>query len=326
MSSRKLSDLQRRRISRRREDIAKTPPADTRMEQGQVVARLRRHAEVRPAGSDETVLCDIRASLTTEIVCGDHVQWWRQEDGRGVIEQRDARRSELRRPGPRGGVRVVAANLDQLIIVSAVLPAPDTRLVDQYLVCAESSGIEPLLVLNKSDLPGFDAARQQLAPYLSLGYRLLSCSAGSGADLDLLRQQSATTTCALVGQSGVGKSSLIRRLSPGADPAIGALSHASETGRHTTTTARMYRFADDGWLIDAPGIREFPLMPMPREQLQRCFPEFRPLLGQCRFHNCRHDGEPGCAIQAALDTSAILPWRLAHFHEFAAGMEGNARR
>ncbi len=326
MSRRKLTDLQRRRISRRREAVAESPREGAELQEGQVVARLRRHAEVRPAGAGPCVHCDIRASLAEDIVCGDHVLWWLQEDGRGVIEQRAARRTELCRPGPRGGARVVAANLDRLLIVSAARPAPDQRLIDQYLVCAERSGIEPLLVLNKSDLPEFDAARGQLLPYETLGYAVLACSAGSGDGLERLRERAASITCALVGQSGVGKSSLISRLSPGADPAIGALSHARETGRHTTTTARMYPFADSGWLIDAPGIREFPLMPMARAELQRCFPEFRPLLGNCRFHNCRHGEEPGCAIRDAVAASAILPWRFAHFREFAEGMEGDETR
>lgn len=321
MSRRRLSDLQRRRISSRREELAGQARPGARLQEGQVVARLGRHAEVRTSGTDVLVHCDLRASLASEIVCGDWVQWWRQEDGRGVIEQRGERRTALCRPGSRNATRVIAANLDRLFIVAAARPAHDKRLLDQYLVCAERSAIEPVLVLNKSDLPEFEPAHRQLAAYTGLGYRLLACSAAQGIGMERVRELATGITCALVGQSGVGKSSLISRLSPAADPEIGALSEARATGRHTTTTARMYPFADAGWLIDAPGIREFPPLPMPRNELQRCFPEFRDLLGSCRFHNCRHEDEPGCALREAAQSSAILPWRFAHFREFAATME-----
>ncbi len=324
MSRRKLSELQRRRISRRQADLVNRPDGAP-LQVGQVVARLGRHAEVRAASGD-LVHCDIRASLSGDIVCGDWVQWWQQDTERGVIEHCQERRSALRRPGSRGESRVVAANLDKLFIVAAVRPAHDTRLLDQYLVNAEYSGIEPVLVLNKCDLPESEAARAALGLYEDIGYQVLYCSASDGAGLDVLRATVDRSTCALVGQSGVGKSSLISQLVPEADPAIGSLSVARAVGRHTTTTARMYPFADNGWLIDAPGIREFPLMPMPREELQRCFPDFRALLGACRFHNCRHEDEPGCALRDAVQTSAILAWRLEHFREFAASMEEFTKR
>lgn len=318
MSRRKLSELQRRRISRRREELgANAARAELALHRGQVVARFGRHAEIVADDRTVPVHCDIRPSLAREIVCGDLVQWRDLPDGRGVIEQRLPRVSELCRPGPRGDPRVVAANLDKLLIVAAARPAPDLRLLDQYLVCAERAGLAPVLVLNKMDLPESASAEAALAAYLELGYPLVTCSAQEGHGIDRLETAAEGATCTLVGQSGVGKSSLVGRLSPESDPVIGALSQAQATGRHTTTTTRMYPLGTSGRLIDAPGIREFPLLPMPREELQRCFPEFRPLLGQCRFHNCRHLSEPDCALRAAAESAAIPPWRFAHFLEFA---------
>ncbi len=321
MSRRRISDLQRRRISQRRKDlVTATSSAALNLQDGVVVARFGRHAEVTAQDGELIVHCDIRASLASGIVCGDRVKWQMLPEGRGVIEERQARTSELQRPGPRGEPRVLAANLDRLFIISAARPEPDRRLIDQYLVCAERAGLSPVLVLNKSDLPEFTAAAELLAPYRDIGYPLLYCSSTSGAGMEDLNQAAAGATCALVGQSGVGKSSLIEQLCPQADPTIGALSQAQAIGRHTTTTARMYPFATDGRLIDAPGIREFPLLPMERDELQRCFPEFRPFLGDCRFHNCRHEEEPDCALREAVEASSILAWRLEHFRDFAAAM------
>lgn len=220
------------------------------------------------------------------------------------------RHSELLRPNNQGELKPVAANIDFIVIVFAVEPHAHANLIDRYLVAAQASGIEPVLLLNKVDLldtQAGDYLRPLLEQYETLGYRVLRASTTSAHGLDELKALLKDRISVFVGQSGVGKSSLVNRLLPGVDLKVGALSEQSRKGRHTTTTARLFHFPDGGDLIDSPGIREFALWHVDPEQVLEGFPELRELRGQCRFRDCRHESEPGCAFRAALEGGRISP-------------------
>ncbi len=264
--------------------------------------------------------CHMRANLPA-LVTGDRVVWRPDNQTGGVIVAQLSRHSELYRPDHRGQLKPVAANVDRLVIVFAPLPTPHTNLIDRYLVAAEQSGLEPLLVLNKADLlehGDFADIRAWLDDYAALGYQTVCLSAGSGAGLDGLREALKDRISVFVGQSGVGKSSLINVLLPGVDLRVGALSEATAKGTHTTTTARLFHFPAGGDLIDSPGIREFGLTHITRQELLEGFIEFRPFLGLCRFRDCKHLHEPGCALLNAVEQGQITSHRMDSYRHILA--------
>lgn len=262
-------------------------------------------------------LCTARKKLG-RLVCGDRVRWQPSGDKQGVVTALDARRSLLARPDPRGNERPLAANVDQLVVVCAPEPPLSEGLIDRYLVVAELIGAQPLILVNKSDLFS-PAAQTQLQARLSTFTRLdcpvlFTCTRDS-AQVKALSQHFNGHTSILVGQSGVGKSSLVHLLQPDTDIRIGQLSEASGLGKHTTTETTLYHLAGGGDLIDSPGVRDFQLWQATAEDLERGFRELRPYRGQCRFHNCRHNGEPGCAVSAAVTAGDIDARRLASYRD-----------
>ena len=218
------------------------------------------------------------------------------------------RRSKLARRAPGGGFgeRVVAANIDQAVIVfAAAAPEPHPRMLDRFLVVAAAHDIPPHIVINKVDLVGIDEVRQRFGAYERAGYPVLATSVKRGDGLSELANVLRGRVSALTGPSGVGKSSLLNAIYPGLDLRVGEISTSVMKGRHTTVGADMHPLPGGGYVVDTPGLREVGVWGLPTEELDRCFLEFREHLGNCRFRDCRHLAEPGCAIRDAVASGQI---------------------
>ena len=221
------------------------------------------------------------------------------------------RTSKLSRPGPRdrrADELILAANVDVLLVVSAVRsPDFNPRLVDRYLALAEFFGIEAILCLNKRDLD--PVAPAELEYLRSLGYPAIACSAKSGEGMDDLRRALDGRMAVLSGPSGVGKSSLIRSLVPGSDPRVGDVQKGTGKGRHTTTTSHLYKVGPTAFLIDTPGLRELGINHVARGELAPLWRDIAPLSGSCRFRDCMHVNEPGCAVRGAVEEGKLPRYR-----------------
>ena len=259
---------------------------------GLVIAHFGVQVEVEALDGElagQVCRCHLRANLPA-LVTGDQVVWRAGNQGIGVIVAQLPRNTELCRPDSRGQLKPVAANVDLIVIVFAPLPEPHPNLIDRYLVAAEHAGITPLLLLNKADLidaqngPALEAL---LAVYRQLGYPLLEVSAHEGGGMQALQERLNGHVSVFVGQSGVGKSSLVNSLLPG---------------------------------IDSPGIREFGLGHVSRDDVEAGFIEFHELLGHCRFRDCKHDREPGCALLKALEEGRIQQQRMNSYRHILSSL------
>lgn len=338
MAKRNLTRRQSWRIDKiQQERVARAEKREARMldelsggelgaeQEGLVIAHFGVQVEIEalePELQGQHYRCYIRANLPA-LVTGDRVIWRPANQGAGVIVAQLPRHSELCRPDMRGQLKPVASNVDQIIIVFAPLPEPHANLIDRYLVAASHAGIKPLLLLNKADLLDGEhggKARQLLAVYKQLGYAILDVSAAAGDGLDQLQERLKDKISVFVGQSGVGKSSLVNRLLPEAQMAVGALSELTHKGTHTTTTARLFHFDHGGSLIDSPGIREFGLAHVDITDVEAGFIEFAEFLGHCRFRDCSHEHEPGCALLKAVAEQKISEQRLDSFRMLLKGL------
>jgi ribosome biogenesis GTPase len=272
----------------------------------QVIAAFGRRVTVR--GEDGVVRPARPFGRRLSLVCGDRVRCAHQtlHDEVHVLET-FPRRSVLCRASSRGDSEPVVANLDLLAVVVAPRPPPDFFIVDRYLAAAESAGIGALIVANKSDLEVDVVDRAEIEVYSRIGYASVDCSAKRGGGLDALRAALAEHTVALVGQSGVGKSSIVRALVPDANAATGKLAR-DEQGRHTTTASRLYDLPDDGHLIDSPGVRDFAPAIDRLEPRSLGFRDVAALAKGCRFLDCRHIQEPQCAVREAV-AGGKMHWR-----------------
>ena len=281
-------------------------------QQGLVICRYSKHFEVEALeGENKGSIhrCVSRTNLGS-IVTGDVVIWRSGADQTGVIESRLERASILERPDNFGNLKAVAANINQMLIVIACEPMPQPNLIDRYLVAAELMSIRPVIALNKADLlcdNNKERIEQLLKRYNDLGYKTVKIvsSRHQTAQLANLNELINQRTSIVVGQSGVGKSSLINTLLPEAKLAVGELSESSGEGTHTTTRATLFHLPQGGQLIDSPGIRDFSLWHINIQQLQQGFIDIAKHLGYCRFRDCKHEEEPGCAIHAAVSSGEI---------------------
>ncbi|MCC6316849.1 MAG: ribosome small subunit-dependent GTPase A [Gemmatimonadaceae bacterium] len=252
-----------------------------------------------------------------KLAVGDRVEVERDSrDSALAIVGIEPRRTQLarRNPGGQRGERIVAANLDQVIIVFAMVkPEPNERMLDRFLVIAEADDLPARIVVNKTDLESEAEARRRFGHYEALGYPLHLTSIVTGVGLDALHDVLRGATSAFTGPSGVGKSSLMNAMYPGLDLRVGAISESVNKGRHTTVGAHMHPLPDGGYVMDTPGLREVGLWGLPSASLDQCFPEFKVRLGACRFGDCRHLAEPGCVVRAAVDEGTITADRYASY-------------
>lgn len=242
------------------------------------------------------------------LVTGDHIEWRSTPDDTIVVETLLPRHGLLTRSTKSNPNKLIASNVDIAMIVCAIKPAYRTGLIDRYLVACEFAGITPIIVFNKIDLlskEDSDRVVNELAVYERIGYTIYRVCTKVVTGISQLREAVIGSTAILVGQSGVGKSSIIRTLAPDTEPVVASVSTATNKGRHTTTTTHLYTLDESTHIIDSPGIREFGLKPVDVQQLSQGFREFQPFLGQCKFRDCTHHSEPGCAIAEAVKTGEI---------------------
>lgn len=284
---------------------------------GRVIAAHGRHFLV---DDGESVTECVTRGKKGGVACGDRVRFNLTHAGSGVIEEVEDRDNLLYRSDEFRS-KLIAANVDQVLVVVAAVPLFREELLIRCLVACESSDIPAHIVLNKTDLPDTAALADYLKAYEALGYTVLKVSALG--DLGSLEADLKGKTSVLVGASGMGKSSLLNRLVPEANATVGEISLALDAGRHTTTHARLYTLANGGTLIDSPGMQDFGLKHLNQHELMAAFPEIRSRLGQCRFHNCRHLKEPGCAVLAAAQGGEILPSRLRAYHSLLKGQKAD---
>jgi ribosome biogenesis GTPase len=293
--------------------VSKQPVASAQPVTALVVAKFRSTAEVEYRG--ERIMCLLKGKRMN-VVVGDRVDFQPLTQGQGVINSVMDRATALMRINSAGKPEIVAANVDQLVIVVAKRPTPDWFLVDRYLCAAELLAIRAAIVLNKVDI-NITTDTRMLDDYRHIGYTTLNTSAATGEGLAALSSRLQRRRSVLLGQSGVGKSSLLNALVPNARERVAALSERSDQGRHTTSTAVLHRLPESGELIDSPGVRDYAPYIEDVRSVARGFREFAPYPDQCRFGNCMHLAEPDCAVKGAVTAGAILARRYESYVRLA---------
>lgn len=270
------------------------------------------------------------AADTLKLAVGDRVSLERDgEGGASAIAEILPRRSRLARRAPGGGhgERVVAANVDQVVVVfAAANPEPHPRMLDRFLVIAEANDLLARIVINKVELVGgVESAREQWMTYERIGYPMHYTSVKQRIGLQELRGALAGVVSALTGPSGVGKSSLLNAMFEGLDLRVGEISESVNKGRHTTVGAYLHPLPGEegGYVADTPGLREVGMWALSPTELDQCFPELRPFLDGCRFADCRHSVEPACAVRDAVARGDVARLRYESFIKLRDELEGN---
>ena len=279
---------------------------------GLVVASYGKRYEVEL--TDKNRISCVTRGKKTDLACGDIVNIKLTDKAQGVVESSEPRTSLLYRSSTLKS-KILASNVTQIVIVLATQPSFYEALLNRCLVAAEAANIKPLIVLNKCDLADADDAKNKLKLYQDLGYQVLHLSAKQ--DISALQPYLSNHQSVLVGQSGMGKSTIINALLPNENVRTQEMSAALDSGKHTTTAAHLYHLDTTSSLIDSPGLQEFGLNHLSQTDLELAFIEFRPYLGNCRFNNCKHTHEPDCAVIEAVKAGKISQNRLKFYQELS---------
>lgn len=314
----KLTHRQKRQVARKqREKLGNQTNIDelgdlSEPRQGLLVSRYGEQADIFDLQEKSKYRCYLRQNLGAPVT-GDRVMFRVDQNRQGVVEVIHPRESLLERPAQHQGLKPVVANIDLVFVVIAPLPDFSATLLDRYLVALQNAGISVQIIANKWDLE-LEVERQQieshLKPYHNLHYPIIHFSAKSGLGLQRLISIMDGKRSILVGQSGVGKSSIINQLFPHQESLVNKVSENSRLGQHTTTASQLFMFEQsNGFIIDSPGIREFGLWHMDSQTVANGFIEFEAYIGTCKFRDCKHLNEPGCEIIAAVNANKISPQR-----------------
>jgi ribosome biogenesis GTPase len=320
MSKRKINQRQSARIEKKQRNYHEQPDGEqhVRRQNGLVIKRYSRHALVEYEPRHE-ILCAIRPTIQS-LVAGDKVIWQSEGENQGVIVSCYPRTCVLERPDKHGQMRPIAANITQAMIVVAPKPDISWLLLDSYLIISHHLNLRACIILNKVDMPCLSLQEALLACYKPLGYDILFMGRNQSQGYTPLQQMLNHQTSVFVGQSGVGKSSLIANILPelAKDIQVGDIAEKSELGCHTTSNSCLYHLPSGGALIDSPGIRELGLWHLPATDIAKHFCEFRPLLSTCRYRNCTHLDAPGCAIISAVKNKQINAKRYESYVKMVA--------
>ena len=330
MAKRKLSKQQQRRISSQQKskinkEVLRADEIDAD-ESGSMVARVISHhgkqlyAEAETAENKyQKIKCKIRQNLG-EIACGDLVIVQQASNSTGesqnVVVAVKERTNLLEKTGFAGAVKPVAANIGQLVIVTSLKPKPNPYLIDRYLASAENLHAKALIVINKIDLMDHETkpmVDELTALYEDIGYPVIGASMKQEIGLEALSEALSHTTSILVGLSGVGKSSIVKKILPKEEIKIGHTSKATGEGKHTTTVSALYHLKDNGIIIDSPGVRDFTPNSNSISEITNGFIDVRKFNGCCKFTNCSHLNEPGCAMKQAVSDGQLHQQRFNNY-------------
>lgn len=307
MSKRRISHQQSERIKKKQIRYREETPLE-----GLVIQRYSRHALIE-SPEHGRIRCAIRPTLGS-LVAGDRIVWQYENEHQGVVVSQYPRQTVLGRPDKHGVLKPVAANISQVMIVIAPKPEIIWPLLDSYLVMASYLGLTACIILNKTDMPCDEIKKRLTNEYESLGYCVLYTNARDKTLNKALEMSLDQQTSVFVGQSGVGKSSLIARVLPLEEGILtGEISSRTELGQHTTSSSRLYHLPTGGALIDSPGIRELGLWQMPLSDIAKGYREFLPYLSECKFRNCNHIDAPHCAVLVAVHEKTIALHRYENY-------------
>jgi ribosome biogenesis GTPase len=317
MSKRRINKQQTIRIEKMQQAYQNKEQSIDSLADGLVITRFSRHVEIEDE-QGKRLRCSIRPSLDV-LVAGDRIIWQPEGDKQGVVVSLYPRASMLARPTEKGLKKPVAANITQMIIVIAAKPEISWPLLDSYLIMAETLKLHAVILLNKTDLPCDLIKNQLVNDYTNLKYPIVMVSKNHPHSFEELKTVLNHQVSVFVGQSGVGKSSLIAGILPHEnDIATGDISTGSELGKHTTSNSRYYHLPSGGALIDSPGVREFSLWDIEANTIALGYKEFVPYLSRCKFRNCTHINTPHCALIAALEQGTIAQSRYENFTKLCA--------